>query len=149
MTTTTLHDFTLLPEIVIGQAEYRQLTVLALAGSGHSADTADRLLYELDRALVVPDGRVPREVVRMGSRVRYRTSEGNARQVALVYPAEADIAEGRISVMTPVGAALIGLSTGQSITWMTRDGRKQVLTVLAVSPPERAADGDDPGPAAA
>lgn len=148
MTTTTLHDFTLLPDIVIGQADYRQLTVLALAGSDHTADTADALLYELDRALVVPDGRIPNDAVRMGSTVHYRTSEGDTRQVVLVYPAEANISEGRISVLTPVGAALIGLSTGQSITWLTRDGRKQVLTVLAVIPP-RPTENDDPGPAAA
>lgn len=148
MTTTTLHDFTLLPDIVIGQADYRQLTVLALAGSDHTADTADALLYELDRALVVPDGRVPNDVVRMGSTVNYRTSEGDTRQVVLVYPAEANISEGRVSVLTPVGAALIGLRTGQSITWLTRDGRKQVLTVLAVIPPDPA-ESDDPGPAAA
>jgi len=51
-------------------------------------------------------------------------------------------------VLTPVGAALIGLRTGQSITWQTRDGRRQVLTVLSVTPP--AIDpNDDPGPAAA
>jgi regulator of nucleoside diphosphate kinase len=65
--------------------------------------------------------------------------------VTLVYPAEADIAEGRISVLTPVGTALIGLRAGQSITWRTRDGRKQVLTVLRVTPPVA----DDPGPEAA
>lgn len=149
MTTTTLHDFTLLPDIVIGQADYKQLTVLALAGSEHTADTSDALLSELDRALVIPDGRVPDDVVRMGSTVQYRTSEGDTRQVVLVYPAEANISEGRISVLTPVGAALIGLSKGQSITWITRGGRKQVLTVLAVVPPGPTENDEDPGPAAA
>jgi regulator of nucleoside diphosphate kinase len=148
MTTTTLQDFTLLPDIVIGRADYRRLTVLALAGSGHSAEVADDLLYELDRAMIIADARVPKDIVRMGSGVRYRTSEGDERQVALVYPAKADIAAGRISVLTPVGAALIGLREGQSITWMTRDGRKQMLTVLDVTPPSPA-DEDDPGPAAA
>ena len=85
----------------------------------------------------------------MGSRVRYRTAaDGEERDVTLVFPAEADITRSRVSVMTPVGAALIGLRKGQSITWITRDGRKQVLTVTGVwqSPPR----GDhDPGPIAA
>jgi regulator of nucleoside diphosphate kinase len=52
--------------------------------------------------------------------------------VTLVFPAEADIAEGKISVLTPVGAALIGLTEGQSIMWTTRDGRDQELTILSV-----------------
>ena len=149
MTTTTLQEFTLSPDIVVGREEHRQLTVLALGGTGHSAEVADSLLYELDRASVLPDALVPTDVVRMGSRVRYRASEGDEREVMLVYPAKADIAEGRVSVLTPVGAALIGLRQGQSITWMTRDGRRQVLTVLAVRPPEPEDGDDDPGPLAA
>jgi regulator of nucleoside diphosphate kinase len=145
MTTMTLSDFSLSPDIVLGKDEHRQLTVLALAGTGHTPDISDDLLYELDRADILPDHRVPPDVVRMGSRVVFRTGENDTRAVTLVYPAEADIAEGRISVLTPVGTALIGLRAGQSITWRTRDGRKQVLTVLRVTPPVA----DDPGPEAA
>lgn len=148
MTTTTLHDFTLTPDIVLGRDEHRQLTVLALAGTDHSPDVADGLLHELDRADILPDHRLPADVVRMGSLVRYRTSEGDIRDVELVYPARADIGAGRVSVLTPIGTALIGLTSGQSITWRTRDGRKQVLTILGVWPPAPETD-DDPGPAAA
>lgn len=144
MTTTTLQDFVLSPDIIISRSEHRMLTVLAMGGSGHSADVADNLLYELERAEIVPDFLVPPDAVRMGSRVRYRVN-GAERTVELVLPAEADIAEGRISVLTPVGAALIGLRRGQSITWLTRDGRKEVLTVLGVDRPKE----DDPGPSAA
>jgi regulator of nucleoside diphosphate kinase len=52
--------------------------------------------------------------------------------VTLVYPGEADIGQGRISVLTPVGAALIGLSKGQSIDWATRTGETRRLTVIEV-----------------
>lgn len=149
MTTISLQDFTLSPNIVLGKEDHRQLTVLAMAGSGHSADASDDLLHELDRASVVPDESLPPDVVRMGSSVTYRSSDGSVRQVVLVFPSQADIAQSRISVMTPVGTALIGLRKGQSITWTTRDGRKQVLTVLAVLPPADGEDGDDPGPMAA
>jgi regulator of nucleoside diphosphate kinase len=145
MATISLNDYTLSPEIVLGQEEHRQLTVLALAGSGHS-EVADSLLYELDRARVLPDDRLPADVVRMGSRVTYRVAE-DERQVELVYPARADIALSRVSVLTPIGAALIGLRTGQSITWTTRDGRKQVLTITGVWQP--AGEDEDPGPSAA
>jgi len=146
MTTTTLEDFVLSPDIVIGKSEQRQLTTLALGGTGHSAEVADSLLYELDRAEVLPDFLVPPDAVRMGSQVRYRTTGGDERTVELVYPAQADIDRGRVSVLTPIGAALIGLRLGQSITWLTRDGRKEMLTVLGVVPPQT---GDDPDPAAA
>jgi regulator of nucleoside diphosphate kinase len=150
MTTISLAEFNLSPEIVLGQEEHRTLLVLALAGRGHTADDADGLLYELERAKVVDDAALPADTVRMGSRVRYRAGGGAEREVVLVYPKDADIAAGKISVLTPVGTALLGLRTQQSITWLTRDGRKQMLTVLSVTPPE-ATDGedDDPGPQAA
>jgi regulator of nucleoside diphosphate kinase len=70
----------------------------------------------------------------MGSTVQFKSDDGQQRRVILVFPGEADISQGKISVLTPVGAALIGLSEGQSIMWTTRDGRDQQLTVLAVEP---------------
>lgn len=134
------------PRIVVGRSDHRQLMVLATAGTGLSAEMADGLLYELERARVVDDKRLPADAVGMGTRVRYRTGDGIEREVTLVYPADANISEGRISVLTPVGTALIGLTVGQSITWTTRDGRRQMLTVLAVSP---GADDEPTGPMAA
>jgi len=147
MTTISLADFNLSPQIVMGMSDHRQLIVLAMAGRGHTADDADGLLYELERAEVVADEALPTDAVRMGSTVRFRTNGGSERGVTLVFPKDADIGEGRISVLTPVGTALLGLRTGQSITWLTRDGRKQVLTVTSVLPPSD--DEDDPGPLAA
>jgi regulator of nucleoside diphosphate kinase len=97
-------------------------------------DTAEELLSELDRAKVVADDSVPRDVVRMGSVVEY--SSGNDRKrVSLVFPQEADIASGKVSVLTPVGAALIGLAKGESITWTARDGSNHELTILSVEQP--------------
>ena len=145
MTTISMADFDLSPEIVLGREDHRQLSVLAMAGIGHTPDDSDGLLYELERAKIVADEAVPGDIVRMGSVVRYRANGAGEREVELVYPKDADIEAGRVSVLTPVGTALIGLRRGQSITWLARDGRKQVLTVLAVSPPQ----GDDPGPMAA
>jgi regulator of nucleoside diphosphate kinase len=144
MTTISLSDFTLTPPLVIASSEHNQLARLALAGSGHSADAADDLLYELDRASIVLDAEVPPDIVRMGSRVRFRTGR-DERHVTLSYPADADIASRRISILTPVGTALIGLRAGQTITFRTRDGRPQMLTVLTVEPPS----GEHEGPRAA
>lgn len=149
MTTTALSDFNRSPDIVLGLADHRTLLDLAMAGGSRSAgDDADGLLSELERARVVDDDALPADTVRMGSTVRYRTNGGAEREVVLVYPKDADIGAGRISVLTPVGTALLGLRPQQSITWATRDGRKQVLTVLTVTPPGVEGE-DDPGPAAA
>jgi regulator of nucleoside diphosphate kinase len=63
--------------------------------------------------------------------------------VALVYPNEADISKGRISVLTPIGTALIGLPVGKSIDWTTRAGDTKRLTVLQVREPA----GAEPQPA--
>jgi regulator of nucleoside diphosphate kinase len=78
---------------------------------------------------------VPSDIVRMGSKVTYRTDSGQHPTVTLVYPVDADIAQGRISVMTPVGTALIGLRNGQSMSWRGRDNRKHMLTVVQVGSP--------------
>ena len=144
MTTITLAELRLSPSITIARSEHSQLSLLAMAGTGHSADAADDLVYELDRAQIVADPAVPPDVVRMGSRVRFRTGR-DQRDVTLTYPVDADIAERRISILTPVGTALIGLRAGQSITFRTRDGKPQMLTVISVWPPV----GGDDGPRAA
>lgn len=120
------------PKITVAQSEHRQLLALAAAGSGPHAAAAESLLVEMERAHVVTDARLPADTVRMGSRVQYRTDKDDLVDVVLVYPRDADIAQGKVSVLTPIGAALVGLRTGQSITWETRDGRRNVLTVLSV-----------------
>jgi transcription elongation GreA/GreB family factor len=115
MTLYSLHDFRLTPSITVSESDNRQLTVLALAGSGHTTDAADDLLHELERARVVDDRDLPPDIVCMGSLVTFRTDDGRETMARLVFPEEADIAARKISVMTPVGTALIGLRSGQSI----------------------------------
>lgn len=123
-----------LPEIVVGDTDHARLTTLANAALETLPDTAEELLSELDRAKVVADESVPRHVVRMGSVVEF-SSDNDRRRVTLVYPQEADIAAGKVSVLTPVGAALIGLSEGESISWTARDGSSHELTILSVTQP--------------
>lgn len=123
------------PAIVISKADHSKLSDLAMAGLDRMPDLADRLLNELDRARVVEDHKVPEDVARMGSRVTYRTNEDREVSVILVYPADANIDEGKISVMTPIGTALIGLRKGQSITWRDRAEKRHMLTVVDVETP--------------
>jgi regulator of nucleoside diphosphate kinase len=94
---------------------------------------------ELDRAVVVPSAAVPADVATMNSRVRYTDeSDGVQRTVSLVYPLHANAAEGKVSVLAPVGTALLGLSAGQSIEWDFPDGSRRRLKVEEVlHQPER------------
>jgi len=123
------------PAIVLGKADHSKLNELAIAGLDRMPELADRLLGELDRARVVDDKKVPEGVARMGSRITYRTNDDKEISVTLVYPAAANIDEGKISVMTPIGTALIGLRKGQSITWRDRAEKRHMLTVLDVEVP--------------
>ncbi len=94
----------------------------------------DELQTELDRAIVVSSEAVPADVVTMNSRVHYvDETTGERRLVKIVYPAEADAAEGKVSVLAPVGAALLGLSIGQAIEWDFPDGIRRRLRVEDVS----------------
>lgn len=124
------------PAIILGRDDHRRLNGLAAAALARFPDVADELQAELDRARVVEPAALPPHVVRMGSTLEYEAEGAGLRRVTLVYPGEADIAEGKVSVLTPVGAALIGLARGQSIDWTARDGKVHRLTVVGVEAPE-------------
>lgn len=121
------------PDIVISEADHARLSRLAEGLLGRLPEVAGELLAEVERARVVAPESLPRNVVAMGSSVEFATDEGQTRRVTLVYPDQADIARDQISILTPIGAALIGLGEGQSITWKTRDGRTRTLRVLRVA----------------
>jgi regulator of nucleoside diphosphate kinase len=120
------------PNIIVSNADYERLTDLANASIERLPEVAEELLSEMDRANVVHDGSVPADVVRMGSTVTFRSDDGRERTETLVYPVDEDSDAHKISVMTPVGAALIGLAEGQSISWTARDGRRHELIVVKV-----------------
>nr|WP_029927293.1 nucleoside diphosphate kinase regulator [Ochrobactrum sp. UNC390CL2Tsu3S39] len=121
------------PNIVVSEIDYERLMGLATNVSERLEEIAEELMGELDRAKVVPAKRLPQNVIHMGSTVEFRSNDGQERRVTLVYPGEADIAQGKISILTPIGTALIGLAPGQSISWTARDGKQHELNVLSVS----------------
>jgi regulator of nucleoside diphosphate kinase len=121
------------PRIVIASTEHAQLLTLADKALDAQPRVAEFLLDELNRAFVVPDGKCAANVVRIGSQVVYREeSTARVRRVTLTYPHAADIDRNRVSVLTPIGAALIGMSVAQAIEWPTPDGRRDAITVLDV-----------------
>ena len=123
------------PAITVTRTDRERLWRLAESFADRNPAVAEELLVELERAKVVDDGRLPADAIRMGSSLRYTSDLGEDRSVTLVFPGEADIAQGKVSVMTPIGVALIGLSAGQSIDWTARDGRVHRLTVESVAAP--------------
>jgi regulator of nucleoside diphosphate kinase len=123
-----------LPSIAIASDDHERLTELALASLGKGPGAA-LLLRELSRAKVTPA--VPDNVVGMRSHVTFEYDGARYADVTLVYPTDADFAKGRISVLTPVGAMLLGLAKGQRIAWRDEDGRARSIEVGDVSGPER------------
>lgn len=122
-----------LPPITVSGMDFDRLDRLAAAAAGSFPRTADFLAREIARATIAPSGFVLRGVVTMGAQVEFRDdTTDQARTVTLVYPDEADLDAGKLSVLSPVGAALIGLSVGQSIEWQTPTGGWRSLTVLHV-----------------
>jgi regulator of nucleoside diphosphate kinase len=128
------------PRIILTALDHERLSGLARAATRTMPDIAANLADELDRAHVLANGDHPIDVVCMGSEVEFRDeSNGRVQKVTLVYPSEADIEAGKISVLTPVGTALIGMRTGSSMSWETRSGELKRLTVLAAREPVPAA----------
>ena len=97
------------------------------------ADAADALAGVLMDAQMVPHERLPQDRVAMNSRVAYRVEPGGARRsVALVHPTEAAPSDGRISVLSPVGRALLGRRAGSVATISIPGGRALTIRVLEV-----------------
>lgn len=121
------------PPVILDAAYIERLQGLAAAAMNRAPEVADRLMNEIERATVLPSEDVPGNVVNIGSEVTFREGEnGREQTVTLVLPEHADIAQRRVSVVTPIGAALIGLVEGASISWENRDGETRQLTVTKV-----------------
>jgi regulator of nucleoside diphosphate kinase len=113
--------------------------VLGQEASGLQHRVAEQLETELERARVVPSHEVAPNVVTMNSTVVFEDDQGIRREVDLVYPQDA--APGRLSVLSPMGAALLGLAVGDEIEWPMPDGSTTVLRVVEVLyQPEDAGD---------
>lgn len=129
--------------ITVTTADLERLRkVIAANRNTRDRDAAEALADELDRAQVMPAERIADTVVTMNSRVVFRNEEtGESREISLVYPARSDPGQGRISVLAPVGAALLGLSVGQTIDWPLPQGELKRYRVVAILyQPEAAGD---------
>lgn len=123
---------TSVPPITITERDNERLQRLLESESARNLPGIDMLIHELDRATVVKSEEIAPDVVTMNSAVRFvEEAEYKAYELQLVYPHKAG-QPGTVSILAPVGSALLGLSVGQSIRWQVPGGRDLRLRVVSV-----------------
>jgi regulator of nucleoside diphosphate kinase len=121
------------PQIHLLASESDLVADLALRLEHQQPAVAAMLLGEIDRAELYEPDTLPQDAVRLGSDVDFvDENTSQLRKIRLVLPALANIAEGRISILTPMGAALYGLRTGDSIDWPDLDGKSRKIRIVRV-----------------
>lgn len=126
------------PSLILLDSEADALADLALASVHKFPLAAKLLLQEVDRAATTNSCDLPADVVTMGSRVVFSDeATGETHSVELVYPRDADMEAQRLSILTPIGAALIGMKRGSAIDWPNRRGVARRLTIADVHQAQR------------
>lgn len=128
--------------IILSRLDVERIEALLETPALRGTPAARMLLEEFDRAEILEPAAMPHDVVSMNSAADcVDESNGKHHTLTLVYPKDADAAAGRISVLAPVGSALLGLRVGQSIDWPGQAGNTHRLTVTAIHyQPEAAGD---------
>jgi regulator of nucleoside diphosphate kinase len=121
------------PPIEVTTWDYRRLSGVVEAFQLRGSPLADFLAEELDRSELVEPSAVSPSVVTMHSCVTFVDHDSDqVRTMTLVYPGEEDSRQNKLSIVTPVGSALLGLRTGASMTFRTQNGRTKRLSVIEV-----------------
>lgn len=98
---------------------------------------SEPLKAELERAVIRKEERIPADVVKLHSTVQFRDERsGRIRQVELVLPGQANIQSGKMSILSPIGTALLGYREGDVISWEVPAG-KTSLHIIKVAPAEK------------
>ena len=127
--------------LVITQTDFPRLTQLLASGFARAIaphEYLEALRDELHRASIVPPDKVPEGTVTMNSTVQLRDLDtGELETYTLVYPHKANIAEHRLSVLAPVGTAILGYSVGDIVRWRVPDGIRRLRIEHVLDQPER------------
>ncbi len=120
--------------LIVSKADYQQLMKLIEQEDSPAAEALD---IELGRAELVEEKNLPVDAVSMGSVVTFTDLDSQEEKtISLVYPNEADVTIMKISILSPVGSALIGLRIGGNIDWPVPQGKVRRLKVIAVQQPQ-------------
>ena len=121
------------PDITVSTDDLERLEGLLGELRGAAPEIADGLRSELDRARIVEPSEIPADVVTMNSTVRFTDEEsGKEFQRTLCYPEDVTGGEDKVSILAPLGSALLGLSVGQRIDWPVPGGRMARIRILDV-----------------
>jgi regulator of nucleoside diphosphate kinase len=120
------------PPIVMSRLDYDRIEALLEDAGKRGIDTS-ALEAEIASADVVEPAQLPKDVISMNSTARFRDeTSGEERELTLVYPRDAHGEAGRVSILAPVGSALLGLRVDQSIEWPVPGNRTVTLRVLSI-----------------
>ncbi|MDO1528670.1 nucleoside diphosphate kinase regulator [Fulvimonas sp. R45] len=119
------------PSIVLSRLDLQRIEALLERLPPQEADRYAALQAELDRATVVEPAAMPPDVVSMRSVVRFEDEQGGSSTVTLAYPGDAPAANA-VSVLAPVGSALLGLRVGQTIDWPVPGAQRRRLRVVGI-----------------
>jgi regulator of nucleoside diphosphate kinase len=129
---------TALPQLRISSNDHQHLRLLVdamIKSQPRLKETLQPLRTELERAQVLAPELMPRNVVIMGSTVEVEDREsGEIDTYTLVYPEQADAASGRLSILAPIGMALIGFAEGDTFAWRTPGGQRRLLIRKVTQP---------------
>jgi regulator of nucleoside diphosphate kinase len=131
-------------KIYITEFDVKRLTQLLQEGLSFTSKDIqhlESLQKELERAHIVEPQAVPRDIVTMNSRVRLKDlNSGDERIYTLVFPTEADVTQNKISILAPVGTAMLGYRVGDKIDWPVPAGIKTFRIEEILYQPEAAGD---------
>ena len=120
-----------LPPLLLSRLDVERIEALLEQPAHHGLDTA-ALQAELNRAHVVEPAQMPADVITMNSTARFRDeTSGDERELTLVYPRDADGSPDKVSILAPVGSALLGMRIGDEIEWPAPGGTL-LLKVLSI-----------------
>ncbi len=130
------------PQIVLTTEDFNRLSALLTSRVAQYVSGSERLAElrnELQRARVVASAEVPDDVVTMNSIISFRDLDTDELETyTLVYPGEADIAQGRLSVLAPVGTAILGFRVGDEVRWGVPAGWRKLRIESLIYQPEQA-----------
>lgn len=128
--------------IYITQPDHHRLSTLIekmRESNGIDRDYLNKLEAELDRAEIVDPKDIPSNVITMRSTVRLKDLvSGDENTYSLVFPTEADFSQAKISVLAPIGTAILGYRSGDTIEWTVPSGLRRLKVDKVIYQPEAA-----------
>ncbi len=128
-------------KIIVNSRDYTKLTGLISIKPGSSDSEYRELSEELKNAVLIEPEKMPPDVITMNSKVRFKDIEESEDYIfSLVYPEDADTSKGKLSILAPIGIALLGYRVGDEVKWKVPAGEKTFLVEEILYQPE--ANGD-------